>query len=517
MIKENGHLGGNQVAQTAAAFLNGNDTDHTTNGNGYQDEDLAKLALLVEQADRRADVEAYKAEQREKELEKFFLDTEATDYGNAVCVDKLFSGKFARNEAFGLMYYDGCKWTSENADAYLGQAIIETLRRRAHLAIDHKNDALLKKSIASNANVTACKARFKDFTHIYVSTDAFNVHDHLLNVANGVVDLRTGGLLPHSPAYYFTQCIRYEYFPNANQKPWLDYLASVVQDFSDKEIADYVKMSFGYSITGSTREQCLFFLHGAQGRNGKGTVMDVIQELLGDYSGACSFNTLTRNREGDQGFDLAPLYKMRCVVASESGKSQKLNESKVKEITGQDTISASFKGKDIFHFKPKFKIWALSNHPPQGDVDDNAFWARLRMISFPHSFEGKEDKGLRDRLTQPEVLQGVLAWCVEGAVMWYALGSRGLRTPTKMQQSLQEVRDQLDTVKQWIENDCTIDDRIPFCSNSVLYKSYKAWCEDNDVAPKAKVWFGRSLTAKGFRPARTTTDRGIAGIKPKDA
>jgi putative DNA primase/helicase len=91
-------------------------------------------------------------------------------------------------------------------------------------------------------------------------------------------------------------------------------------------------------------------------------------------------------------------------------------------VTGGDAIYCAFKGKTHFQYRPQFKLVLVSNRDVQAAVDDTAFWQRVIRIEFPHTFAGREDKSLKARLQSPEVLAGVLAWCVEGAKRFYTDG-----------------------------------------------------------------------------------------------
>ncbi|MFN8486430.1 MAG: phage/plasmid primase, P4 family [Caldilineaceae bacterium] len=456
--------------------------------------------------------------------ELFLLKTSPTDYGNALCVQKLAGGRFAINEALGLMVYDGKRWTTQKAEALLSEEIVKTLKRRAYLAIEFEKGELLKKSALNNSNISACKTRFKELPDLYVPVDCFDAHPNLLNCTNGTVDLHTGAVYPHDPKNYITHLIDYEYKPDKSQTAWLAFLSTVIGGYQDFTIANYVKMLAGYSATGETREEIIIYLYGKQGRNGKGVFVDVIQALLGSYATGCEFNTLTRRRDGgDQGFDIAGLRGSRWVVTSESGKEDKLNEAAVKHLTGRDTLQVAKKNKDPFSFKPTFKIWALSNHEPRGDVDDDAFWNRLKIITFPYSFAGREDKTLRDRLMSKDVLEGVLAWIVEGAVAWYATGGKGLQTPDQIKQKIQDTRDAQDSVRSWIKADCVTGEAAGFYATEILHKAYEQWCDENerDDVKTLRV-LGKRLSEMSFEQKRIKLNpradkwvRGFVGIRPK--
>ena len=227
---------------------------------------------------------------------------------------------------------------------------------------------------------------------------------------------------------------------------------------------------------------------------------------------------MRRDRDS-QNFDLAPLKPCRFVTASESGKYQSLNEAVLKRATGGNYIRCAFKHKDHFTYRPMFKLWLSSNFPVNADVDDDAVWARLRVIEFPNCYTGKEDKLLKHKLTRREVLRGVLAWAVLGAVCWYGRGRQGLAVPKAVREATDTARHALDYVGQWVE-DCLMLTGGPddFLSNEALYSSYERWCQSNGVKPKGKRTLTIALKRKGLDAGKLkrigeVTYRGCEGVK----
>jgi len=316
-----------------------------------------------------------------------------------------------------------------------------------------------------------------------------------LNVANGVVDLRTGALAPHSPDQRYTYCVPVPCEPGAYSEEWERFLLSSVG--GGPAAIDYLQKYMGYAITGRTREEMLLYIYGPT-RSGKGTFTEPLLALLPrPLATGIDFETLTAARYGDtNNFDLAPLKPARLVVASESQKYGALNAAKIKQLTGGDHIRCSFKYGPHFTYRPQFKILLASNHKLNVDVDDDAAWGRVGVISFPNSHLGKEDKLLKERLKSPENLKGILAWLIEGARRWYAL-PEGLEAPQSVKDETRRHRDELDHVAQFIDECCVIAGAA-FAESADLHHEYKNWCEENGHKPMYQRWFARALSAKGF-------------------
>ena len=451
--------------------------------------------------------------QQEHDITEFFLKQGPHDEGNAQSVHRHHDGKFAYNSATGWVVFAGKKWVLDGAEALLDRAIIQTLEQRARAVIDsgemERYAKILKKCVPSAGTLNGTKSLLQSLS--YSGVDEFDSDPDRLNCLNGVVDLRTGKITPHSPKTKFMHCVNAEYKPNADQSFWVNWLIGAV----GKEQAEYLQLAAGYTATGHTREEVLFYLFGPS-RSGKGTFTETLKELFGKpLAEEVTFSTFTAQRSGDsQNFDLAPLKPCRYVAASESNSYERFNDAKVKALTGGNEIYCAFKHRSHFSYKPQFKIWLSSNHPVNADPDDDAVWGRVRVIEFPNSNLGREDKSLKYRMRSRDVLEGVLAWVVEGARKWYALGAAGLPEPESSRQTKKKQRGELDNVQAWIDECCTTGE---FCAGSVLYLSYEKWCRDNGVEPKKQKGFSQTLERKGFASKRTTTAdrktvRGFEGL-----
>jgi putative DNA primase/helicase len=313
----------------------------------------------------------------------------------------------------------------------------------------------------------------------------------------------------------FTYCVPVAY-SQQDYTEWLGFLSDVVG--GGQEVIDYLQMACGYSLTGHTREEILFYLWGPT-RSGKGTFAEAFMALIPHpISTMVDFNSFTTKREGDvSNFDLAPLKPARMIFASESNRTQALNPAKIKQLTGGDRIRACFKHKDFFDYQPQFKVWMMSNHSCNGDPEDDALWGRVQVIRFPNSFLGKEDKTKKARLKSTEMLQAVLYWAVQGAVQWYELGAKGMIPPAQVIETTQSHRDELDYVQQWLD-ECCEPDEDSWTANESLMTSYTEWCKGNNVQyPKGPKALAQSLKAKGYQISQVKkvegkTKKGVGGL-----
>jgi P4 family phage/plasmid primase-like protien len=443
----------------------------------------------------------------------FLLREGAHDEGNAQCVHKRYEGKFLNSESLGWLAYTGTHWKRAEAETAVERAITETLIARVNAALlagPDQHDTLIKRCIPQSARVQAAKSQLRSLVSIL--PECFDNEPDLLNCRNGVVNLRTGEITPHHPAQRFMHCTTVDYDPDANYEPWANWLI----DAAGADMENWLQMAVGYSLTGHTREEVMFYLYGPP-RSGKGTFTETILDMLGPpLADVVGFHTLTAPSDADtQNFNLAPLHNARFIAASESNAYERFNEAKVKLVTGGDKIQCSFKHQTPFSYRPKYKIWLSSNQPVNADPDDDAVWGRLQVVEFPHSHLGSEDKELKQTMRSTETLKGVLAWAIMGAIRWYQLGGAGLPELATSAATKQQQREALDNVQGWLGECCTTGGE-GFCSNSLLYLSYERWCKENGIEPKKQKGFSQALIRKGFdnKPKKVglKVERGFHGI-----
>ncbi len=446
-------------------------------------------------------------------LDTALLAEGISDEGNARCTNQLHASHFLHTDALGWLRYTGTHWTARGASAAVSRAIVDTLSRRIQAAINtgepEKHDRLIKFCIPNKGRVQGAMYLLESLVHADI--DDFDTEPDLLNCKNGVLNLRTGELTAHHPSQRFTHCTTVAYKPSASMAMLSTWLAEAVQGGGDT--VTWLQTAIGYSLTGHTREEVLFYLYGPP-RSGKGTLTEMLLALLGaPLAKEVNFGTFTAQRTGDsQNFDLAPLKPCRLVAASESNTYERFNEAKVKSLTGGNEVYCAFKHQTHFAYRPQYKIWLSSNQPVNADPDDDAVWGRLRVVEFPHSHLGIEDKTLKARMKSPAMLEGLLAWAVEGAKKWYALGSQGLPELEHSVRIKTQQRGELDHIQAWLEESCDTDPTY-FTANKELYPSYRLWCEVNGVEAKKQKGLTQSLARKGFPLARSMTSRGVQGFR----
>jgi len=341
--------------------------------------------------------------------------------------------------------------------------------------------------------------------------EEFDRDPWLLGTANGVLDLRTGDLRPGRPSDMLTKSVGYDFDPSARCPRWLRFLDEVFG--GDRDLIGFVQLAVGYSLTGDTREQCLFLCHG-KGANGKSTMLSTLRAVLGDYAANTPFSTFELGDRSGNTNDLAALAGTRLVSAAETSEARRLNEARVKAVTGGDPVTARFLYTEFFTYVPTYKIWLSMNALPTVAGVDEGIWRRLRLIPFNVSFKGREDRTLEATLRAEA--PGILAWAVDGCLQWQAMGDLG--APSAVLDATEAYRTESDVIGRFLE-DRTHEDADPRhgVRASDLYSAYSRWCLVMGEKAETASTFGRRLVDLGFEKKRAGAGMFYYGLALVDA
>lgn len=319
-----------------------------------------------------------------------------------------------------------------------------------------------------------------------------------LNVNNGVVDLRTGELVPHDPAYMMTKLAPIDYNADAQAKLWIKTVEKVtLEDNKDgKPIAKFLQRWFGYCATASCREQ-VFVVHYGSGKNGKSTILDTVADVLGDYAATAAPSLMVSTGANDRhATEIADLFGRRMVTAHESGEGSLLREDFIKQATGGDKLKARYMRQDFFEFNPTHKLQLLTNHKPSVKGQDEGIWRRVLLVPYLARFGGQEEVDarrathLRDTTIAENLkreLEGVLAWIVKGAVAWYR---DGLNPPDTVLSASASYKSEQDRVAQFVDECCELVDDEEWAPVTGefggIYPAYHQWCKDGGIHALSK-------------------------------
>lgn len=423
-----------------------------------------------------------------------------TDTGNAHRLYDRF-GKLMRYSYNRKKWYfwDGKVWILDESGGIkkLADEIVEDLKREAWNMQDEDLQEQALKFAKKTASSSAKENMIKECQHlndIPVSPDSFDAYTDYLNCQNGIVNLRNGELMPHDSNFMMSKICNAEY-DRSKKKPklWLKFLNDVTN--GDKALQDYIQKCIGYSISGSNKEQCAYFLYGL-GNNGKSTFLDTIADLLGSYASNTQPDTImvqSRLGGGGANSDIARLKSARFVTCEEPTEGVRLNEGLLKQLTGGSKVTCRFLYGDEFEYTPEFKIWVATNHKPTVRGTDVGIWRRIKLIPFEVNIPKKKiDKNLKYKLR--EEFPQILAWAVEGCIKWQ---KEGLEEPQCVLDATREYKQEMDLIAGFVDQCITID----YTSNSRimardLFAVYSKWAKENNEWEMSSKRFFTELSKK---------------------
>lgn len=405
-----------------------------------------------------------------------------TDTGNA----QRFRDKFANNVKFSFphkcwYYWTGRVWSKDNTGEIkkLADIVINDMKREAFA--EQEQDIQEKKLQWANRSASSKgkESMIKEAQHLQdipILPDEFDSYTDYLNCQNGIINLRNGELIPHDSNFMLSN-ISYAEYDVEGKKPelWLKFLDDVTN--GDKELQEYLQKCVGYSLSGSIREQCLFFLYG-MGNNGKSTFLDTVSELLGMYASNAQPETimLRNGATGGANSDIARLRGRRFVTTEEPTEGVRLNEGLVKQLTGGGKITCRHLYCEEEEYTPEFKIWVATNHKPVIRGTDMGIWRRIRLIPFEVNIpKEKVDKNLKWKLRKE--LPQILRWAVEGCIKWQR---EGLTLPKCVEKATSEYKSEMDMLATFIDECIEIDYMAgQEISATDLFSTYSIWAQSH--------------------------------------
>jgi putative DNA primase/helicase len=440
------------------------------------------------------------------------------DMGNA----ERFIDKCGRNVMFnhvtGRWYvYDGRRWTVDNTGAVdrMLDTVVENIKkeRQAYMDTLPANGLTPDVEKAFDKHAKSCRAHRSKAAALneskhrsFVLPEELDAHKDLFNCANGTIDLTTGELRPFDRADKLTRISAVEYTDHADCPRWLAFLNEILG--GDEDLIRYMQKAIGYSLTGNTSEDCVFFLHGT-GRNGKSTLIGIIDAIMSDYAETIQPETLTiTGAMRSSTADLADLKGARFVVTHEPNEGWALNEGLIKQMSGGDKMKAARKYENPVTFTPEYKLWALTNHKPIIRGTDVGIWSRVRLIPFTVRIpDDRIDEELPQKLARE--LPGILKWAVDGCLLWRR---EGLKPPRSVALATEAYKSEMDTLSAFL-SDCA-DVGAGRTATKDLYAAYCNWARDNHE----KEMTGRKFAMKAserFEKQRSNGQEYYKGITLK--
>jgi putative DNA primase/helicase len=430
-----------------------------------------------------------------------------TDVGNGRRLVDTYGSAIRYTPGLGWFHWDGQYWKPDSEEIELQELSKGVSRAIVAEVINYSEDEqqikldLIKwaTQAKSASRLTSMRTQANSDPRIQAPIEKWDGDVNLLGVTNGVIDLKTGNLLQGRPELYITKRAQVAYTPGLKNVRWEQFI-----DFAtggDKELQDWIQRAVGYTLTGLSNQDVLFLVYGPAG-SGKNTFVETVFEALGaeQYAGTLPSEELAAQTgavKSSSEYYMAALRGKRMIWVDELPESERINENRVKALTGSSTLNGRNPGGEPFSFKAQGKLWITTNHRPI--INDDAMWRRLRPIPWSHVSENP-DPDLKAYLTDPEGgLPAVLSWAVEGAIKYLNSGARDpLGWCTAVSQAAEIYRKNEDRIGLFLDEE-TMQSEGASLSMKSLFSIYRTWSEDRGERSMTQIAFHRKLQDRGLQ------------------
>ena len=308
-----------------------------------------------------------------------------------------------------------------------------------------------------------------------VSIQEFDTNPYLLAMSGGMTyDLQTMSVRESSYLDKCTMKMAVIFDSKASLPRWDQFIEEITED---AEKAKYLQKTLGYSLLGSSKEECMFILHGQTTRNGKSTLLNTITHLLGDYATVANIGIICTSRSGKSSASADPdrvsLKGKRFVTMSESDQYGQIDGESIKQLTGGEKITARPLYKMPITFAPQFSLWLSCNDLPA--ITDQSIYNsdRVNVITFDRHFDKSEqDRDLKSLFETPEAMSAIFNWLLEGYRLYC---KEGIYPPPEcVQTAVSRYREANDTIKQFMDESIDFDPDMNIALQD-LYDSYRQW------------------------------------------
>lgn len=410
--------------------------------------------------------------------------------------------------------YDGKRW-KDDVEESAAEAAAKDISRALSIYAAGLPDESDMKNYMDWARVWAQRNRrtqfIRDAVSVYpVTRSVFDQNPWLLNLNNGTLDLRTQEFREHRPDDMLSQLAPVDYDPSAVCPRWERFVSEVMvpgaceasdrdRDIVAAEKSDFLQRYLGYCLSGDTSAEAFLVMYGPTSRNGKSVCVEAVQSVLGNYSRSMNPESLTLSKLKDgrgPSEDIARLNGVRLASVPEMQQGAKLDASRVKQLTGGDTVNARFLGENSFDFIPQCKLLLHTNHLPQCSDLSVFDSGRALVLPFSRHFEDwEQDKGLKSEFRKPENQSGILNWLIQGFQKYQ---EHGLTPPESVRIATRDYRQDSDKVARFMEDamEQVPDGEIRL---TLLYAAFEWWCRQNGQYVESSRNFRRLLDRAGVQ------------------
>jgi putative DNA primase/helicase len=427
--------------------------------------------------------------------------THSTQDGIAHC----FSERHAKNARYCPKHGSWYLWDSKRWNKDEKNAVTNYIRNIARV----KNGSG-QAGMGSLAFTKGAKGFAQSDPNLVIGHKELDKNNYLLNTPEGTYNLLTQTMQAHSHLDHITKSTTVA--PTGfSGGVFLKFLAEITQD--DVELQKFLQRSLGSILSGALEDHWIMFWIG-DGRNGKNTLGDVVQYIMGDFAKKVSASLLLQRIQAGHPTELANLQGLRLAVSSEIPEGAYLNTSLIKELSGDGMISARFMHQDNFEFPRTHKNLVYGNNRPSLKISDPAMKSRMKIVRFGASFAGREDPDLPSKLEREAGF--ILSWLIEGHRMWLDNGKK-IGSCAAVDRETADYYSAQTTPETWINENCLkvtgYQSNNRLLPANTLYKDYCTWSEERGEQPLSNTLWGEYMTQQGFEKKRTKSGMKYGGLE----
>jgi P4 family phage/plasmid primase-like protien len=424
------------------------------------------------------------------------------DVSNAERFAEEFRGKilFVLNTNMVLSYAQDVGWTrgDENLSMQAAKLVLGKMADAAAAAV--KQGLGSSNAMLTEVKRTSKRRALEDMVILTKSEPGMSVplgnmdNDPMkIGVNNGVVDLMKGQLVPPSPKVLVTKRANVVFDPDTDCPQFKTFLSEIMPN---DEVRQFLVQVLALLLTGTTKEQRWFFFLG-EGLNGKSVILTLLEWMLKDYATKIPTEMLMRQYRSTQQAspDLLNLQGKRFVYCNETKEGQRLDDARIKDLTGGDTITGrALYANESISFSPTHKLVMAGNHRPIVSDDSHGFWRRVVVIPFDVTIPPEKiDPDLLDKLKGEA--SGIFNLLLSALSNYQ---QNGMKIPETLKKVTNAYKDEEDVIGEFIREECLQGPEYE-TSKLGLYRTYHHWCERNGMRPMNSRRFSRRLTKHGFR------------------
>lgn len=428
-------------------------------------------------------------------------DGDLTDTGNAKLLVSQYGRELRYNPGMGWVVYEGGKWQSDSDVKVIAlmQKTAQSIYEKAARASTPEEAQTWGRWARQSLQAVRIKGAIEMAKPmLWVEPDEFDYNPELLNVKNGVVNLRTGEFMEHNPNLLLTQQANVNFREGATCPKWEAMIDMVFG--GDKALVDWIQACMGWTASGRSDAKALFFMYGPEGNNGKSTIMETLANILGDYALKTSSSAVMAKR-WDSSVNSPFLVKFRgkrFVYTSETEDGQRWATGILKDLTGGDMISAAAKHKAPIEFKATHSLWVYGNEKPIVDDIGDAFWERLKTIPFNYAIPKAKRRPMLEVLAEFEAeASGILNWLIAGYQQANA-GAIQRNEPDAVMNQMTTYRLDSDPLEQYLSMYCVRGEGEQILV-SEFAQAYNSWYRQEYGTELTTTKLTQELSKKGIK------------------